>query len=163
MYYMRYKEDPFKGTLYKRVNNKRILVAKKFRVKDCTDMNVMISLICQWISEGQAIDILDIAPKNFPTKIEFYDILDNNPSYAIMFEKAQSNRANSVVEKFYQMVEDADELNEKTAKTMLNLLYQIAKIFKDRSTAPKTVIQTEIVVPPIMKHLYDNPQKSKKV
>ena len=147
------------GDLYKLKDKKRVLVKKDFKFTQKTALNIKAAIICQWVAEGQSLDILDGDIPELPSKYEFYSWLDNDRKLHLAFNKAQKQRAMSLVEKVYQDLNTSEALSEDNIKKVKELLESMSKYLKDKDMGPQTIINTRVYVPPIIeKKWYDRGQ-----
>ena len=155
-YYLKPTSGNFlEGDLYKINNKEKSLVQRGFSIKPTTSIEIKAAIICQWVAEGQSLDILDQDAEALPSKYEFYQWLDTDRHLHILFNKAQRHRAMSLVEKVYNDLNSSEALSEDNIKKIKELLESMSKYLKDKDMGPQTIINTRVYVPPVLEKWYD--------
>ena len=156
MYYLAPTADSILvGDLYQINKGKRELKQKDFNFVKESDIYIKGAIICQWLTEGQTLEILS----NFtelPSKYEFFLWLEESPPLAMLYEKAQFRRALSLTETLYADLQNITaDLDAKELKKTLFSLNELRKLVKNKDAAVHTVINTRVFLPPIMKKWYN--------
>ena len=159
MYYLKpISSDITEGILYKLTDEAqdKILINKNFSFSTCDDLLIKGAIICQWIAEGQSLNLLDEDINGLPSKYEFFTWLENKPELKIIFEKAKMQRMASTVENLYDSVNKSN-LSEDTSDKLTDSITKLSKSIANLDAAPKTIINTRVYVPPILRKWYKSP------
>ena len=150
------------GNLYKFNKGLKVLVKEDWNFGQTDDILIKGSIICQWLSEGRSLNILDDERfksepyfKYLPSKIEFYQWIKVNTDLAILYTEAQKNRLLSLIEDLYEKIKvGKHKMDEKAIEKQTESLNKLTKYLKDFQAAPKSVVNTRVYVPPVLKKWY---------
>ena len=161
MYYLQTSaEDPTKGNLYQLKKGLRILHTQDFSFETCDNISIKGAIICQWMAEGKSLNVLEDYP-TLPAKYEFFNWLKVDNALATLFEEAQRQRLLSLVEDLYQRINDnKEDLTEKAIEKHTDSLNKLTKYLKEFKAVPKSVVNTRVIVPPILEKYYDKNRKT---
>ena len=158
MYYLQSLTDDIAyGDLYQFDKGIRVLKEKNFHFSKCDDIMIKGAIICQWLAEGQSLNVLDDpANKNLPTKYEFYLWIEENEKLNSMFQEAQRRRLLSLIEDMYEKLNNSKEdMDEKTIEKQTDALNRLTKYLKEFRTVPKSVVNTRVITFPFIAEKYD--------
>ena len=157
MYYLQPISDNIaEGDLYTLEKGIRTLKQKNFHFESCKDVIIKGSIICQWVAEGQSLNILDGKNLALPFKYEFQLWVEEIDELTTMFQEAQRRRLLSLIEDMYEKINDSKEsMDEKVIERQTDALNRLTKYLKDFKPVPKSIVNTRVIIPPILKEKFN--------
>ena len=141
MHYLKPKgTDPTKGELYELSEAGKTLVQKDFNLKTASTQ-IKVEIVCQWIGEGQSLNILDTI-EDAPDKVEFLYWIEAKPEWNTLFQIAKNRRFNQDIENLVDELSNAEGDLEKGK--LLEGIMKIRAMAKSADELNRTVVNTKV-------------------